>query len=81
LKLRIIVYGIAMTIVSALLHYVVQAGIDNCNSMAGIVSTYTSQDYATGCHTLLYVQISSLISGIAGAGIVILGIFKKQKIK
>lgn len=81
MKLTTVSYGIAIAIVSALLHYAVQAGIDNCNSMAGIVSTYTSQDYATGCHTLLYIQVGSLISGIAGAGVVILGIFKKPKMK
>ncbi len=67
-------------IVSALLHYVVQPGIDNCNSMAGIVSTYTSQDYSTGCQTLFDIRIGSLASGFAGAGIVILGIIRKPKI-
>jgi hypothetical protein len=81
LKLTTVVYGIAIMIISAILHYSVQSGIDNCNSMAGIVSTYTSNDYGIGCHTLLYIQGGSLISGLAGVGIAIYGIVGKPKIK
>ncbi|MGI0072346.1 MAG: hypothetical protein ACREA3_00845 [Nitrosotalea sp.] len=81
MKVTTVAYGVAIVIFSALVHYVVQAGINNCNSMAGIVSTYTSQDYATGCHTLLNVQVGSLISGLSGAGVVIWGIIRKSKRK
>jgi hypothetical protein len=79
-KLTIIVYGVGIIIVSSLIYYVIQPGIDNCNSMAGIVSTYTSQDYATGCHTLLNLRIGSLTTGLIGAGILVYGIIKKPKI-
>ncbi len=79
MKITIISYGIAIIIFSALIHYVIQTGIENCNSMTGIVSTYTSQDYATGCHTLSIIQIGSIITGLAGAGVVIWGIIKKPK--
>jgi hypothetical protein len=81
LKLITLVYGIAIIIISAILHYSVQPGIDNCNSMAGIVSTYTSKDYAIGCHTLSYVQAGSLTSGAAGVGIAIYGLLGKSKMK
>jgi formate/nitrite transporter FocA (FNT family) len=81
MKVITVVHGVAIMIFSALVHYVIQAGIANCNSMAGIVSTYTSQDYATGCQTLLNVQMGSLISGIVGAGVVIWGIIRKPKRK
>jgi hypothetical protein len=81
MKVTTVAYGIAIMIFSALIHYVVQAGITNCNSMAGIVSTYTSQDYATGCHALLNIQIGSLVTGLAGAGVVICGIIRKPKMK
>lgn len=81
MKVTVVAYGIAIMIFSALIHYVVQPGITNCNSMAGIVSTYTSQDYATGCHTLLNIQIGSLVTGLAGAGVVIYGIIRKTKMK
>jgi hypothetical protein len=81
LKLTIIAYGIAIMIVSALFHYVVQPGIDHCNLMTGIVSTYTSKDYATGCHTLLNIQVGALVSGVGGAGVVIWGIIRKSKMK
>jgi len=79
MKIITIAYGIAIMIFSALIHYVVQAGVTNCNSMEGIVTAYTSQDYATGCHTLLIIQISSIVTGLAGSGIVIWGIIRKQK--
>jgi len=81
MKLTTIAYGIGIVIISTLIHYATQSGIDNCNSMAGIVSTYTSQDYSTGCHTLSIIQIGSLVTVLAGTGIVISGIIIKQKIK
>ena len=79
MKITIVSYGIAIIIFSALVYYVVQAGITNCNSMAGIVSTYTSQDYAKGCSTLSNIQIGSIITGLGGVGIAICGIIKKPK--
>ena len=79
MKITTIAYGIAIMIFSALIHYVVQAGVNNCNSMEGIVTSYTSQDYATGCHTLSIIQISSIVAGLVAAGIVIWGIIRKQK--
>jgi hypothetical protein len=81
MKVTTVAYGVAIMIFSVLVHYTVQAGISNCNSMAGIVSTYTSQDYATGCQTLLNIQIGSLISGFGGAGVVIWEIIRKPKRK
>ena len=79
MKITTISYGIAIMICSALIHYVVQAGVTNCNSMEGIVTAYTSHDYATGCHTLSIIQISSIVTGLIGSGIVIWGIIRKQK--
>ena len=81
MKVTTVAYGIAIMIFSVLIHYVVQAGITNCNSMAGVVSTYISQDYAMGCHTLLSVQIGSLVAGLGGTGVVIWGIIRKPKMK
>lgn len=81
MRIATIAYGIGIMVVSAILHYVVQPGIDNCNSMAGIVSTYTSQDYSIGCHTLSNIQIGSLASGFGGIGIVICGVIRKSKIR
>ncbi len=80
-KLTAVAYGAGIMIVSALIHFAVQPGIDSCNSMAGIVLTYTSKDYSTGCHTLLTIQLGALASGLTGAGVVILGILGKPKIK
>ena len=79
MRVTIISYGIAVIIFSVLIHYVVQPGITNCNSMAGIVSTYTSQDYSIGCHTLLNIQIGSILTGFVGVGIAIWGSIKKPK--
>jgi len=72
-------YGIAIIIFSALVNYSVHVGVVNCNSMAGLVSTYTSQDFATGCHTLMNIQIGTIVAGVVGAGIAIWGIIKKPK--
>lgn len=79
MKITTIAYGIAIMIFSALIHYVVQAGVANCNSVEGIVTSYASQDYATGCHILLIIQFSSIVTGLVGAGIVVWGIIRKQK--
>ena len=79
MKIMTIAYGIAIMVFSTLIHYVVQAGVTNCNSMEGIVTAYTSQDYATGCHILSIIQISSIVMGLVGSGIVIWGIIRKQK--
>lgn len=68
-------------IISSIIHYLVKPGIDNCNSMGGIVSTYTSQDYAIGCQILSNIQNMSIITGIIGAGIIVFGILQKPKIK
>lgn len=66
-------------IISSIVHYLVKPGIDNCNSMGGIVSTYTSQDYAIGCQILSNIQTTSAIIGILGAGIIVFGILRKPK--
>ena len=79
MKITIIAYGIAIMIISALVHYAVQAGVNSCNSMEGIVKEYTSQDYVTGCHTLTYIQIGSIVFGLVGAAVIIFGIIRKQK--
>ena len=81
LKLTTISYGIAIVIISALFHYVVQSGVDRCNSMAGIVSQYTSKDYDNGCKALFNIQLGSLFSGLTGAGIIISGILRNPKIR
>jgi hypothetical protein len=76
-----IAYGIAIMIISAIIHYLVKPGIDSCNSMVGIVSTYTSHDYATGCQILSNIQTISAITGIIGAGVIVFGILQKPKSK
>jgi hypothetical protein len=68
-------------IISSIIHYLVKPGIDNCNSMVGIVSTYTSHDYAIGCQILSNIQTISVITGIMGAGIIVFGILQKPKNK
>lgn len=68
-------------IISSIIHYLTKPGIDNCDSMGGIVSTYTSQDYAMGCQILSNIQTVSLITGVIGAGIIVFGILRKPKIK
>lgn len=49
--------------------------------MGGIVSTYTSQDYATGCQILSNIQTISIVTIAIGAGVIIFGILQKPKIK
>lgn len=68
-------------IISAIINYLVKPGIDNCNSMNGIVSTYTSQDYSTGCQILSNIQTISIVTGIIGAGVIVFGILRKPKSK
>lgn len=68
-------------IISSIIHYLVKPGIDNCNSMSGIVSTYTSQDYAIGCQILSNIQTISIVTGIFGAGVIVFGILRKPKSK
>ncbi len=70
-----------MMILSSVIHYLANPGIENCNSMGGIVSTYTSQDYALGCQILSNIQIMSITTGIIGAGVIVFGILRKTKIK
>jgi len=81
LKIITISYGIAIMIISSIVHYLVKPGIDNCNSMDGIVSTYTSQDYAVGCQILSNIQTISIVIGILGAGFIVFGILRKPKSK
>ena len=81
LKIVTISYGVAIMIVSAIIHYMVKPGIDNCGSMGGIVSTYTSQDYAVGCQILSNIQTISIVTGIIGAGVIVFGILRKPKSK
>jgi hypothetical protein len=66
LKITTISYGGAIMIISSIIHYLAKPGIDNCGSMAGIVSTYTSQDYAIGCQILSNIQTMSVVTGIIG---------------
>ncbi len=68
-------------ILSSVIHYLTNPGIENCNSMNGVVSTYTSQDYALGCQILSNIQTISIVTGIIGAGVIVFGILRKPKIK
>ncbi|MGB9002449.1 MAG: hypothetical protein WCC52_01415 [Nitrosotalea sp.] len=79
MKIITISYGIAIMIISSIIHYLVKPGIDNCNSMGGMVSTYTSQDYATGCQILTNIQTISIVTGMIGAGVIVFGILRKPK--
>lgn len=81
MKIITISYGIAIMIISSIIHYLTKPGIDNCNSMGGIVSTYTSQDYAVGCQILSNIQTISIVTITIGAGVIIFGILQKPKIK
>jgi hypothetical protein len=80
-KLTIISYGAAITVISAIIQYLVKPGIENCNSMVGIVTSYTSHDYSLGCQILSDIQTGTIVTGIIGLAIVIIGIFSKPKIK
>ncbi|MGI0101015.1 MAG: hypothetical protein ACREA7_00280 [Nitrosotalea sp.] len=81
MKIITISYGVAIVVISLIIRYVVKPGIDNCGSMGGIVSTYTSQDYATGCQILSNIQTMSIVTGIIGTGIIVFGILRKTKRK
>ncbi|MGI0047636.1 MAG: hypothetical protein ACREBB_10695 [Nitrosotalea sp.] len=72
-------YGIAIVIISAIMHYLAQPGIESCNSMSGIVLSYTSQDYSEGCQILSNIQTGSMFTGIIGAAVIIFGILQKPK--
>jgi len=79
MKITTIAYGIAIVIFSSLIHYVVQAGVTNCNSTEGVVTAYISKDYAIGCNTLSSIQMGSIVMGFVGAGVIMWGIIRKQK--
>ncbi|MDE1765466.1 MAG: hypothetical protein KGI27_04220 [Thaumarchaeota archaeon] len=81
MKIVTVSYGSAIVIISAIIQYLAQTGIENCNSMAGIVSTYTSKDYSLGCQLLSNVHAGTIIAEIAGMAIVIFGILSKPKIR
>lgn len=81
MKVTTISYGIAVVIFAAILHYMVIPGIENCNSMSGIVSTYTSKDFSVGCHLLSTLQVVAMAFEAGGAGVVIIGVIQKAKIK
>ncbi|HJU13869.1 MAG TPA: hypothetical protein VJ792_05375 [Candidatus Nitrosotalea sp.] len=81
MKVTIISYGIAILIIAALVHYLTLAGIESCNSMTGIVSTYTSKDYAQGCRILSNIQTAAIGFEVAGSGIAIFGIIRRSKSK
>ncbi|MDE1726779.1 MAG: hypothetical protein KGH89_05885 [Thaumarchaeota archaeon] len=81
MKITTISYGIAIIVISSIMYYLTRPGIENCDSMTGIVSTYTSQDYAVGCQILTSIQTCTIIIGIAGIGIAVFGILRRSKIK
>lgn len=78
-RIATVSYGIAILIIAGILHYLTVPGIESCNSMAGIVSTYTSQDYAQGCKILSDIQVAAMGLEMTGAGIAIFGIVRKSK--
>ncbi len=79
MKVTTISYGAAITVVSAIIQYLAKPGIENCNSMAGIVSTYTSHDYSLGCQILSNIQIGTIVTEIIGLVIIVFGVFSKSK--
>lgn len=81
LKIVTVSYGSAIIIISAIIQYLAQPGIENCNSMAGIVSTYTSKDYSLGCQLLSNMHTGTIVAEIIGIAIVVFGVFSKPKIK
>lgn len=66
-------------IISALLQYLTIPGIENCNSMVGIVSTYTSKDYLQGCHLLSAIKTVAISGELAGVGFAVFGVVRKPK--
>lgn len=81
LRLTTISYGMAILIISAIIHYLVIPGIENCNTMGGIVSSYTSKDYSAGCRILSQTQIGSIVGEIAGIAVAAYGVLRKSKTK
>ena len=81
MKLPTISYGSAILIVSAIIQYMGKPGIENCNSMVGGITMYTSHDYSLGCQILSNIQIGTIVTEIIGAIIITIGIFSKPKIK
>ncbi len=81
MKLATISYGSAIIIVSAIIQYLTKPGIENCNSMVGSVTMYTSHDYSIGCHILSNIQSGTVITEVVGLAIIIIGVFSKPKIK
>lgn len=79
LRINIIGYGVAVIIISALVHYLVMPGIENCNSMSGIVSTYTSKDYSAGCQILSNTKIGAIVSEVGGVAIAVYGVLRRSK--
>ena len=81
LRITTISYGAAVIIISAIIHYLTIPGIENCNTMSGIVSSYTSNDYLAGCHLLSNMQFGALVTEVIGAAIAIFGVLQKSKTK
>jgi len=81
LKITTLSYGIAIMIIAAIFHYLALPGIENCNSMGGIVSTYTSKDYSLGCQMLSNVKTGAIAGEIVGVAIAIFGMLQKPKNK
>lgn len=81
MKLPTVSYGSAILIVSAIIQYMAKPGIENCNSMVGGITMYTSHDYSLGCQILSNIQTGTIVTEIIGVIIVTIGIFSKPKIK
>ncbi|MDE1861881.1 MAG: hypothetical protein KGI33_03105 [Thaumarchaeota archaeon] len=80
MRFTIMSYGGAILIISAIMHYLVVPGLENCSSMTGIVSTYMSKDYSLGCRILSDIQIGVVAGEIAGAAIIAVGLLLKPRI-
>lgn len=81
MRLPIISYGSAIIIISIVIQYLAKPGIENCNSMVGGVTMYTSPDYSLGCHILSNIQIGTIITEIIGMIVILAGVFSKPKIR
>ena len=79
MRLPIIAYGAAFLIISAIIHYLVVPGVENCSSMTGIVTAYTSKDYSLGCQILSNIQTGAFTGEIVGIAVIALGIILKGK--
>lgn len=80
MRLPIISYGPAILIISIVIQYLAKPGIENCNSMVGSVTMYTSSDYSLGCHILSTTQTGTIITEIMGVIVILAGVFSKPKI-